>query len=164
MVDECWVHDAMSATVSGIIQQISKEEWFFRPKPHPIISRARVVYLIKMDAIADVVADAVRRSISDMSSSSVQAFGSRSRSLEPQNVSLQSSATDSLADMTSYQSRRSGQSSSQSEQRLLKGTFSIMLYLGSWYHVLWHSKSGLNMAWAADQVPHIVFPKFSVPL
>ena len=72
---------------------------------------------------------------------------------------------DSLADMTSYQSRRSGQSSSQSEHRLLKGTFSIiMLYLGSWYHVLWHSKSGLNMAWAADQVAHVVFPMFSVPL
>ena len=80
-----------------------------------------------MDAIADVVADAVRRSISDMSSSSVQASGSRSRSLEPQNVSLQSSATDSLADMTSYQSRRS---SSQSEHRLLKGTFSICCIWG----------------------------------
>lgn len=83
-----------------------------------------------MDAIAEVVADAVRRSISDMSSSSVQASGSRSRSLEPQNVSFQSSATDSLADMTSYQSRRSGQSSSQSEQRLLKGTFSIRCIWG----------------------------------
>ena len=104
-----------------------------------------------MDAIADVVADAVRRSISDMSSSSIQASGSRSRSLEPQNVSSQSSATasgsrsrssepqnvspqssatDSLADMTSYQSRRSGQSSSQSEHRLLKGTFSICCIWG----------------------------------
>ena len=59
-------------------------------------------------ASADVVANAVRRSISDMSSSSIQASGSRSRSLEPQNVFPQSPATDSLADMTYQSNRRSG--------------------------------------------------------